>query len=254
MKTLILSKNNIYDGNLVLVNADYPLQTSDEHDLIPADDGFPGILLTREAANVLQRIMEKIESADEIIPVSGYRSSKEQTEIYENTLKESGESFTRKFVALPNHSEHQTGLAIDLALNKDAIDFICPEFPYEGICDQFRKSAPHYGFIERYQKQKERITGISHEPWHFRYVGFPHSEIINTKGLSLEEYIEFMKDFHYDDQHFQFCYQNKIIELFYVPLENKKFVTVSIPAQANYQISGNNTDGVIVTVWRNDNE
>lgn len=60
------------------------------------------------------------------------------------------------------------------------------------ICDEFRKAAPDYGFIQRYAKNKEEITGISHEPWHFRYVGYPHSRIIKDNGFSFEEYTEFI--------------------------------------------------------------
>ena len=105
-------------------------------------------------------------------------------------MAERGIDFARKYVALPACSEHETGLAIDLALNAPDIDFICPEFPRTGICRKFRELAPYYGFIERYQKAKEPITGISEEPWHFRYVGTPHSVVIAEKGLSLEEYVE----------------------------------------------------------------
>lgn len=64
-------------------------------------------------------------------------------------LQENGTEFTAKFVAMPGHSEHQTGLAIDLGLRQPDIDFIRPAFPYEGICQKFRELAPAFGFIER---------------------------------------------------------------------------------------------------------
>lgn len=80
-------------------------------------------------------------SGDSIVPVSGYRSLNEQMDIYNDSLKDNGEDFTRKYVALPKHSEHQTGLAIDLGLNKEKIDFIRPDFPYDGICGTFRRFA-----------------------------------------------------------------------------------------------------------------
>ena len=147
MTKITLTNDKIYEGNLILVNADYELRTSDEKDLTAVDPKYPDILLKREAANILQMILEKIGSRGDIVPVSGYRSFKEQTDIYEKSMIESGREFTEKFVALPNHSEHQTGLAIDLGLNKDDIDFICPDFPYEGICEEFRKLAPKYGFV-----------------------------------------------------------------------------------------------------------
>ena len=61
--------------------------------------------------------------------------------------------------------------------------------PYEGICQRFRELAPLYGFIERYPANKEAVTGIAHEPWHFRYVGRPHAQRMTDLGLTLEEYL-----------------------------------------------------------------
>lgn len=87
---------------------------------------------------------------------------------------------------------HETGLAIDVGKELEEVDFICPEFPYEGVCQIFRELAPMYGFIERYPKGKEAVTGIAKEPWHFRYVGYPHARIIQNLGMTLEEYHAFI--------------------------------------------------------------
>lgn len=253
MNMMTLSKENIHRGVLLLVNAAFPLQYEENGDLISADSAFPDVLIKREAANVLQRIFKKIGCRNKIIPVSGYRSPAEQTQIYETSLKESGAEFTQKFVALPYHSEHQTGLAIDLGLNQENIDFICPDFPYEGICNEFRKMAPHYGFIERYPKGKESITGIAHEPWHFRYVGYPHSEIMRKEGLTLEEYINFTKLYPYSGKHLLMHNNRQDIEIFYVSANNGD-TTIMLPEKTVYQVSGNNTDGFIVTLWGKQNE
>lgn len=254
MKTIQLENGKIYCGTLLLVNAQYPLKNTDKNSLIPVDARFPDILLKREAANVLQLILEKITAGNSIVPVSGYRSTEEQTAIYDSSLKDNGEDFTRKYVALPNHSEHQTGLAIDLGLNKKNIDVIRPDFPYYGICDKFRRVAPDYGFIERYAKEKEEITGISHEPWHFRYVGYPHSKIIEVNGFSLEEYTEFIKAYRDDCR---FVYKQTFgaeVEIYYIPANDDETL-IAIPENLVYQISGNNIDGFIVTIWRkNDDE
>lgn len=174
---------------LILVNAQFPMHVSEPTDLVSVSPAYPKIKLRRAAQTALAELLHTIGSDDKIVPVSGYRSRMEQTQIYESSLLENGADFTKKFVALPGHSEHQTGLAIDLALNQDVIDFIRPDFPYDGICGEFRKLAPKYGFIERYPMGKETITGIAHEPWHFRYAGYPHSEIMNANSLTLEEYI-----------------------------------------------------------------
>lgn len=176
-------------NTLVLVNLRHAYPSDTPQDLIPVREDCPQILLEREAAMALSILMEKLDGWKYIVPVSGWRSMREQTEIYTDSLAENGQAFTEKYVALPGHSEHQTGLAIDLGLRGSSIDFIRPSFPYEGICQRFRELAPAHGFIERYPKGKENITGIAHEPWHFRYVGLPHAEIISGFGLTLEEYL-----------------------------------------------------------------
>ena len=244
MNTIILNKSKIHEGNLILVNADYPLQEENTDELVPAGMDHPNMLLRRSAANVLQTVLEKTSAGKKIVPVSGYRSMAEQQQIYNDSLKENGAEFTKKFVALPGHSEHQTGLAIDLGLYSDHIDFICPDFPYNGICEVFRKAAPGYGFVERYPAEKETVTGIAHEPWHFRYVGFPHSEIMTDKKLTLEEYSDFIKKYTAEQP---LIYRG--IGIYYVPVHGDA-AGICFPEGPIYQISGNNIDGFVVTIWR----
>ena len=248
MKTIELKKEKVYCGNLLLVNAEYPLKNNNAESLIPADIRFPDILMKRDAAYVLQLVLEKICAGNSIVPVSGYRSLDEQFDIWNVSLRDNGEDFTRKYVALPNHSEHQTGLAIDLGLNEKEIDFIRPDFPYVGSCNEFRKAAPDYGFIERYAKDKEEITGISHEPWHFRYVGYPHSKIMQENGFSLEEYTQFIKAYLEDKKYLFEQAHRAEIEIYYVPAKDDKTL-IKIPENCVYQISGNNIDGFVVTIW-----
>jgi len=82
MKTIALNKEKIYSGNLLLVNAAYPLKSIMNKELIPADMRFPNILMKRNAVNILQLILEKISAHGAIVPVSGYRSAEEQTGIF----------------------------------------------------------------------------------------------------------------------------------------------------------------------------
>lgn len=252
MNTIALDMDRVYQGNLILVNAEHPIKISEENDLIAADPKYPQILLKRETVNILQMLCEKIGSAGRIVPVSGYRTLSEQEDIYNTSLIENGEEFTKKFVALPNCSEHQTGFAIDLGLNQDVIDFICPDFPYDGICGKFRELAAEYGFIERYQRGKENITGIAPEPWHFRYVGYPHSKIISQNGFALEEYCEFVKRFSNQGERLKFVGKGSIVEIFYVKANDSGKTEIDLPQNAVWQISGNNKDGFIVTLWRKD--
>ena len=250
MKTVTFQRNDIHKGSLILINKHYPMarRTLTCKSLIPAWTQNTDIFLEIKTAAVLSHLVSSLKCQGEIAPASGYRSFEEQQRIYEDSLKENGREFTEKYVAMPDHSEHQTGLAIDLALKKEDIDFIRPDFPYEGICDRFRRRAPLYGFVERYQKGKEEITGIAHEPWHFRYVGYPHSLIMNERGLSLEEYIEIMKCYPYEEEHFVTDIKGQVIEIFYVKAETE-CRALELPGDSIYQISGNNIDGFIVTLW-----
>ncbi len=200
MNRLYWKNEMLYDRYLVLVNASHPYSEEKSIRLLPVCPGEPDILLEERAQRQLSLLMEEIGGWEGIVPVSGWRSLQEQQEIFDTSIRESGEEFTRKFVALPGCSEHQTGLAIDLALKKEKVDFICPEFPYTGICQKFRERAAAFGFIERYRREKEVITGISQEPWHFRYVGTPHAEFMERHGLCLEEYWEMGVKFQLDTE------------------------------------------------------
>ena len=189
-----------------------------------------------------------IRSGDEIVPADGYRSAAEQRRLYDAARAEHGEAFARAFVAPPGGSEHQTGLAVDLAQNAAQIDPIRPLFPDTGACGRFRRLAAEYGFIERYPAGKEHVTGIAHEPWHFRYVGHPHARIMAEYGLCLEEYIGLLRQYRHDGEHLWFSEKPRRFEIYFVPEE--QFGPDTAPACGCYQVSGNNVDGFIVTVWR----
>lgn len=247
----LLAGRSIHEGELILVNARYPVMAANPAGkVISLKDS--GVSMERRAASVLLYIMKSIGGEGAIEPVSGYRTEGEQRQIYKDSEADRGEVFTRKYVALPNHSEHQTGLAIDLGLSRENIDFICPDFPYEGICQRFREEAAKYGYIQRYKEEKEEITGISHEPWHFRYVGYPHSEIMEKKGMCLEEYIQYVRQFAFDRDHIHVEMGGQGFEIFYV--KENQAESVSLPEKEIYKVSGNNVDGFIVTLWKSARE
>lgn len=186
-----------HTSDLLLVNAGHPISNYDPpRDLVCMNESRRCIFLRRKVAALLQKLLRDIHGQSLIIPISGWRSIQEQQDIWELSIRENGEDFTHKYVALPGCSEHHTGLAVDMALAKDEIDEICPDFPYSGIAQTFRMKAPSYGFIERYPKGKEAITYIHHEPWHFRYVGIPHAILITEKGITLEEYWNILEENH----------------------------------------------------------
>lgn len=244
MSTVNFKKTDLFHGPLILVNKEHPImETYSNPSLTQVDPSYPHIQMEAKAASLLIKLMEELDCNGEIIPVSGYRNRVEQKRIYRDSVYENGLDFTRKYVALPGRSEHQSGLAIDLAWNKGVIDYIRPEFPYTGICGAFRELAVKYGFIERYGKGKEKITGISHEPWHFRYVGYPHSRIISDNQMCLEEYLSFIRD-----KHLRIKNGETEIEVFMLQGGEKK--EINLPENSIVQVSGNNMDGLIITIWR----
>ena len=241
MKKHYLSSHWISQGPLVLIHPQHPLS------VLPAQDALApvlrsDILLHRAACRALHSLVDTLGAQGQIIPVSGYRTQAEQQQIYAQSLAQNGPEFTRKYVALPGCSEHQSGLAIDLGEAKEEIDFIRPEFPDTGVCGLFRRLAPDYGFVQRYPKGKESLTQIAEEPWHFRYVGTPHARIMTDHGFVLEEYLDWIRS--YSLQH---PYAHPDAQVFFLPQGQ------SIPCPEDgccYEISGNNIDGIICTIRR----
>lgn len=154
-------------------------------------------------------------------------------------------------MAVPGHSEHETGLAIDLGLKSESIDFICPDFPYDGICGRFRSLAAGYGFVERYPAGKENVTGIGHEPWHFRYVGIPHACIMTEHDFTLEEYVDFLRDYPHEDSPYLYSHRGMEFSVSYQKAAEQENTVITLQDQRPYSVSGNNADGYIITEWRN---
>ena len=89
-------------------------------------------------------------------------------------------------IQAPGYSEHHTGLAVDF---NDVED----DFRETEAYTWLQEHAAEYGFVERYPKGKESITGIDYEPWHYRYVGKEHAQRMNELNMCLEEYVAFLK-------------------------------------------------------------
>lgn len=241
MKKIKIDEDQIYLGSLILVNRQYPVRNT-----VKRLSSIGTELLESSAAALLQRLLTALHIEKEIVPVSGFRSFQEQENIYYNSMEENGLQFTKTYVAEPGYSEHQTGFAIDLAEHKERIDFICPDFPYQGICQKFRMKAPFFGFIERYPKGKETITGIGHEPWHFRYVGFPHSLIMTEKKLTMEEYMIWLKQF--EEKSLEYGVGSSRYRIRYLPW-NGESREIALGENCSCLMSGNNMDGCVLTEW-----
>ena len=122
---------------------------------------------------------------------SGYRSYKYQEELWYDSVDKIGLEETKRVVALPGASEHQTGFSFDIAyiINGKYTDSV-NEFQEE--TKWLFNNCHKYGFILRYPKGKEEITGYKFEPWHYRFVGIELANELYENDITLEEY--YIKD------------------------------------------------------------
>jgi len=126
---------------------------------------------------------------------SGYRSDEKQEKLFTDEIQafkktglsdDDAVSKASKSVARPGYSEHNTGLAID-------INGVLESFDGSDAFKWMQQHAQDYGFVLRYQKDKQEITKIKYEPWHFRYVGIENAKKMNKMHLCLEEYVDYLK-------------------------------------------------------------
>lgn len=144
--------------------------------------------LRKEAVQALEEMFKeaKKQGLEDLFLVSGYRSYKYQYQIYNNSLKNRGEAHTKKYMAEPGYSEHQTGLTADISTRSAGFTL---EESFENTKEGqwLAENAHKFGFILRYPKDKVDVTGYTYEPWHFRYVGKTVSQYMKKYNLVLEE-------------------------------------------------------------------
>lgn len=177
------------DWKLILVNAEHP---------VPEDYS----VTLKELRNdqwVDERIYPELQQmfddarAEGIYPLinESYRSAERQQEILDNYIAayeaeglstEEAQQRALEVVAKPGTSEHQLGLALDIIVEYEEDSTVTWQW--------LKENCWRYGFILRYPEDKTEITGISYEPWHFRYVGAEAAQQITERGITLEEYLE----------------------------------------------------------------
>lgn len=181
----------------VLVNKTYKLPDNYKpSDLVEPDVPFifkeknDKRLMRKEAAGALEKLFAAAKKDGiHLAGVSGYRSQATQKSLYDNYVKKDGEEAARKYSAVPGHSEHQTGLAMDVS-GSDGKCAASDCFAGTKEANWLAAHAAEHGFIIRYPKGKESITGYQYEPWHLRYVGTKIAKEIVEKGTTLEEYMQ----------------------------------------------------------------
>jgi len=242
VELMTFDPGQVHSGLLLLINGDYPLaKKGTAQDLVmmtaveAAEAGFRlennNITLSKEVLQALNEMFKaaRIDGINGFLLTSGYRSLEQQAKLYE----QSGSDY-----ALPaGYSEHNSGLAVDISSVNGKM-----ESAAEG--EWLRQHAAQYGFILRYPPNKQHITGIQYEPWHFRYVGKPHSIIMTENDWVLEEYVQYIAS----NPHLEVNVQGRKYFIDYYDYENDEFIKLA--AGNDFIISGDNVRGMIVTSWK----
>lgn len=188
-----LEEAGINDWRLFLVNEYNPVPDDYKFELSNIDSIRK---FDSRAMEDLKKLVEdcRRETGDVIWAQSTYRDENEQKTVFDRRVqkyidmgnsKEEAEKLAATVTSRPGTSEHHIGLAVDF-------NYAETEFENTAAFKWLTENAHKYGFILRYPKGKESITGIMYEPWHFRYVGREHAEVIKSKGFCLEEYIVYL--------------------------------------------------------------
>lgn len=275
------SNTAVHEGDLILVNYENAYITPASLDLKNAYEDRTGVAesgrlkvakttinMQTEAFDALERLVVDLMSdtgCTDLMISSGYRTFEEQQDIYAGYVASNGADYAKAYVADPGYSEHHTGLACDLTFYT-AEGYSVPisehEFGY-----WLGENCMREGFIRRYPENKADITKISYEAWHFRYVGIPHAYAITTLGLCLEEYIDYIRGFTSDTKMMHITSDMKVgtVEVssiaetgveggwlvYFVPASDGDKTDIPVlrgNRYEKYEISGNNSDGFIVTV------
>lgn len=152
-------------------------------------ENLPYNKMRRVAAEALESLFAAGEEEGlQFVARSGYRSYDTQVEVFSRNVEKNGEEAANKYSARPGESEHQTGLVMDVTSPGVQNELVIPfEDTNEG--KWLKDHAADFGFIIRYLKGKEDITGYQYEPWHLRYVGKDAAKAIASENLTLEEYL-----------------------------------------------------------------
>lgn len=181
----------------VLVNKEYAFPEGYE----PKDLVYPNVpfifnekiekrMMREEAAKYLEKMFNAANQQNiHLAGVSAYRSSQTQTTLFNNYVERDGIEKAKTYSAVPGTSEHQSGLAIDVS-GSDGSCAADDCFANTEEAAWLEDNAHNYGYIIRFPKDKDNITGYKYEPWHIRYVGVNLATELYNEGLTLEEYYE----------------------------------------------------------------
>ncbi len=239
--------DQVYKGSLVLVNSlhqytfpegDLNLATvyENRNEYYAVKDNIVNLdLNVITQLNALMAAYAQNAGNTDLSVIEGYRTLEEQSDKYN-----AGTS-----VFQGGYSDYNSGRTIDLGIFPKGQNsyYYMPEGNYAWLDE----NAANYGFILRYPKDKDSLTGEEARTYTYRYVGVPHAEYIKSNNLCLEEYIEQIKNYT-SQAPLAITSASGQYEVYYVPANVNSPTDVPVPSNKTYTISGNNFDGFIVTV------
>lgn len=183
-------------GFLILVNKENPIDKNYKPDdlteikYFAPDRSKAGRYMRAEAAEAFHRMVDKAAEEGIVLKMTtAYRSYDFQKILFDSYVEKEGEEAANKYSAKPGQSEHQTGLAVDVSSPSVGYQ-LSNEYGEKPEGKWLAGHAHEFGFIIRFPKGKEDITGYQYEPWHIRYVGRAAAEEIYEEGLTLEEFLQ----------------------------------------------------------------
>lgn len=192
---------NLELDELILVNKKIALPADYQpSDLVEANIDFVDStvgerrMLRKEATQAIEGLMKGAKAAGiDLKGTSAFRSYAYQVNLFNAYVERDGKEQAMKYSAPPGHSEHQTGLAIDVS--SASVNYQLTQSFGETVEGKWLEDHAHeYGFIIRYQKEFEEETGYMYEPWHLRYIGIEHAKKVHALNQPYDRYIaEFMK-------------------------------------------------------------
>lgn len=185
-----LIESDLTKGNLMISNKYYHLgKDFVPENLVTLKECTKGdYQVTKETSDAFLTMCRDMKKENlTILAQSTYRSYQTQDSLYHYYVNTHGITWADNWSARPGHSEHQTGRVLDIVSPTTNFD----TFEYSKEFEWLQKNSYKYGFILRYPKGKEYLTGYDYESWHYRYIGVEHAKKVHELGITFDEYYEY---------------------------------------------------------------
>lgn len=262
--TIEVSNDSLYTGSLILVNSQYAFR-------FPASTASLITVYNEYVANDYRcNYFDDTSMQLEAVAARNVLAMANAlyTEVGLNYLKlgtgyrsyETQQDLSTRYpatAALPGYSEHHTGYGVDLQVwdkeQRVTYDLDDANQNCQKIYSWISANAYKYGFVRRFAPDKDLVTGITSDRWHYRYVGVPHAYYMTSNNLCLEEYLAALENCTYEGNHLIIDnVDGKSYEIYFVAAENGTATTIPVPTDSStYTVSGNNYSGFIVTITLN---